>query len=138
LPPQHSTDEAQAPFGDRQRPAAHRPAFGSQKSEQHAPARAHGWPSDAQPTAARQTDAPVTSSPHENEQQSDAAAHGAPSARQASAGAQRPATQRAEQQSPPAAQAAPFGAQATVCAGSTTTSKSRRQLASATTSRQSR
>jgi hypothetical protein len=113
LPPQHSTDEVHAPFGAAHSPAAHLPACGSQNSEQHAPARAQGWPIDAHPDAARQTDAPVASCPHRNEQQSAAAAHGAPSGRQASTAAQVPAVQRAEQQSIPEAQAEPFGAQAT-------------------------
>lgn len=113
LPPQQSMDEAHAPFGAAQSPAAHRPACGSQNSEQHAPARAQGWPIDAHPDAARQTDAPVASSPHRNEQQSAAAAHGAPSWRQAPPAAQVPAVQLAEQQSVPDVQAEPFGAQAT-------------------------
>jgi hypothetical protein len=42
LPPQQSTDEVHAAFGAAQIPAAHVLASGSQKSEQHAPARAQG------------------------------------------------------------------------------------------------
>jgi hypothetical protein len=113
LPPQHSADEVHAPFGAAQSPAAQRPAWGSQNSEQHAPARSQGWPGDAQPPAARQTAAPVASSPHRNEQQSAAATHGAPSWRHAPTAAHVPAVQLAEQQSVPETQVDPFGAQAT-------------------------
>jgi hypothetical protein len=113
LPPQQSTDEVHAAIGAAQSPAAHLAVCGSQNSEQHAPARAQGWPIDAHPVAARQTETPVASCPHRNEQQSAAATHGAPSGRQASTAPHVPAVQRAEQQSVPDEQAEPFGAQAT-------------------------
>jgi hypothetical protein len=51
----------------------------SQKSEQQAPERAHGLPSETQPDGFWQTSAPVSSGPHRNEQQSAALAHVSPS-----------------------------------------------------------
>jgi len=79
LPPQQSIDDAHAAFGAAHSPAPQRPVFPSQKSEQHAPARAQGWPIDAQPAAARHTEAPVASSSHKKEQQSAAPTQGSPS-----------------------------------------------------------
>jgi hypothetical protein len=106
-------DEQEAACG-AQRPAAHWPDRGSQNSEQHAPERAHGWPSDAQPPGARQTGAPVASSAQRNEQQSAAPVQASPSRRHTPTGAQRPPVQTPEQQSAPAAQVTPFGAQLAV------------------------
>jgi hypothetical protein len=80
-PSQQSCATAQGPLAGEHAGAPHM-APAPQPRLQHAPARAHDCPSDAQPVGLRQTcvPAPVPSSPHTSEQQSEATRQIAPSA----------------------------------------------------------
>ena len=81
----------------------------SHSSEQHAPARSQGWPSEAQPAGFLQTRAPLAFSPQRNEQQSSGALQVSPSRPQTVLSMQTAPTQRPEQHASELSQLAPFG-----------------------------